>query len=75
MNAKEFLKDRNEALLSVDKNIIKAYMKKYGATNPCTSEEAFWYGMWKALKFVNDIDDVEKAAALKKIEKKMEECK
>jgi hypothetical protein len=75
MNVKEFLKDRKEALLSVDKCVIKAYMKKYGVADTCTSEEAFWYGMWKALKFVTDINDVEKAATLKKIEKKMEECK
>lgn len=48
---------------------------KYGVADIYTSEYAFWYGIWKTLKFVTDIDDDKKAVALKKIEKKMEECK
>ena len=50
-----FIKERNEALLSLDKKKIIAYMKKYGISIP-QNEKIFWAGVHKAicsLYFVN----------------------
>lgn len=47
---KKFIKERNEALLSLDENKIDNYMKKY---NPnCTkpkNEKVYWAGIHKAI--------------------------
>lgn len=48
MDIKLFLKERDEALQSLDKEKILAYCEKYGA--PCPSGElAFWGGVYKAV--------------------------
>ena len=43
-----FVKDRDEALLSLDKDKIFAYLKKYGIFEYPVNEEVFWAGMHKA---------------------------
>lgn len=43
----QFLKDRNDALLSMDKEKITAYLRKYGSP-VAQSEEIFWAGVHKA---------------------------
>ncbi|MEE0264276.1 MAG: hypothetical protein UD936_01485 [Acutalibacteraceae bacterium] len=44
----EFIKERNEALFSLDEEKIRAYSKKYGVKLP-KSEKAFWGGVYKAI--------------------------
>jgi hypothetical protein len=44
----QFLKDRDEALLSLDETKLRAYMKKYGAEAPAESN-VFWCGVHKAI--------------------------
>lgn len=43
-----FIKERNEALLSLDKKKIIAYMKKYGISIP-QNEKIFWAGVHKSI--------------------------
>lgn len=43
-----FIKERNEALFSLDKEKIKAYAKKYDVPLP-ESEYPFWKGVYLAL--------------------------
>ena len=44
---KKFLKERNEALLSLDKNKITKTLIKYGVEIP-EDEQIFWAGVHKA---------------------------
>lgn len=44
----KFIKERNEALFSLDEKKIKRYLKKYGITIP-RNEEVFWRGIYKAV--------------------------
>lgn len=44
----EFIKDRNEAFASMDKDKIIAYCKKYGVTIP-EDETIFWAGVHKSI--------------------------
>ena len=51
MNNKQlnlFVLERNEALLSLDRNRIEKFAKKYGIAFP-SSDEAFWRGVHKAI--------------------------
>jgi len=43
----EMVKDRDEALLSLDEKKIRAYAAKYGVTMP-TGWHSFWGGVHKA---------------------------
>jgi hypothetical protein len=43
-----FKRDRREALLSLDKATIMAFMRKYGEPAQASSEEVFWAGVHKA---------------------------
>lgn len=47
-DAKEFIKDRNEAFISMDKEKIIAYCKKYEITMP-EEENDFWAGVHKVI--------------------------
>ena len=49
-----FVKDRDEALLSLDKDKIFAYLKKYGIFEYPVNEEVFWAGMHKARSLASD---------------------
>jgi hypothetical protein len=51
----QFLKDRDEALLSLDKDKILAYMIKYGAHVP-RNETVFWASVHKARLALNCVD-------------------
>lgn len=50
----EFLKDRREALLSLDKVKIDAYMMKYGERSH-PDEEVYWRGIHKAITASTDL--------------------
>lgn len=49
----EFLKERNEALFSLDKDKIVAYCKKYDVPIP-EDETVFWAGIHKAILGLTD---------------------
>lgn len=44
----KFIKERNEALFSLDEKKIKRFLKKYGITIP-KNEEVFWCTIYKAV--------------------------
>lgn len=48
---KQFVKERNEALLSLDKDKIVAYMKKYDVKVP--PDRVFWASVHKAILGIN----------------------
>lgn len=48
MNVKQFVKERDEALLSLDKERIVKFLNEYGATVP-KDEMVFWAGVHKAI--------------------------
>ena len=57
---KKFLKERNEALLSLDKNKITKTFKKHGVKIP-EDEQIFWAGVHKARMEVSSFtEDVKK---------------
>lgn len=47
MNYTQYIQDRNNALLSLDRQKIERYCKKYGVQIP-QNDEAFWRGVHKA---------------------------
>jgi hypothetical protein len=51
----QFFKDRDEALLSLDKDKILAYSIKYGAYIP-KDERVFWAGVHKARLALSCVD-------------------
>lgn len=44
----QFIKDRDKALLSLEKNKILAYCAKYGVSMP-SNDASFWIGVHKAI--------------------------
>ena len=60
------MEERNRALLSADKEIIKKYMNKYNVSMP-SSDEAFWFGVKRTIS-VLDMPITEKINALNKID-------
>lgn len=50
---KDFVKERNEALFSLDEEKIRAYAKKHDVPLP-QSELAFWKGVYIALSNIPD---------------------
>lgn len=59
---KEFVKERNEALFSLDEKKIKAYMKKYCVPDP-HSERVFCAMVYKAICNIADAPPEVKAKA------------
>ena len=57
----EFVKERNEALFSLDRNKIEAYMKKYGELEVEEIEEIpenlFWANVYQAICGIKDAPD------------------
>jgi len=53
MDIEEFVKERDEALLSLDKKKIKTYMKKYQVRFCPENETSFWAGVHKAIIGIN----------------------
>lgn len=50
----KFVRERNEALLSLDREKIERFAKKYGVAMP-SSDEAFWRGVHKAICNITNI--------------------
>ena len=48
MDTKQWLKDRNEAFISMNEKKIKIYCKKYGIEIP-EDKEIFWMGVHKVI--------------------------
>ena len=51
---KQFIEERNEALLSLDKSKIERFAKKYDIHLP-TDDEVFWRGVHKAICNISSI--------------------
>ena len=47
MDFQQFLRERNTALLSLDRTRLEAYMRHYNVTIP-DDDEVFWRGVHKA---------------------------
>ena len=43
------VQERNEALFSLDKNKIIAYLRKYNLPTEASSDTVFWAGIYKAI--------------------------
>ena len=43
------VQERNEALFSLDKNKIMAYLRKYNLPTEASSDTVFWAGIYKAI--------------------------
>lgn len=48
-DVKEFVRDRDEAFLSLDRQKIEAYMEKYGIENYQVDDLTFWAGVHKGI--------------------------
>lgn len=59
MNMEKFVKERDEALLSLDKKKILAYSKKYSVKFP-KNETAFWAGVHKAITALDSATEEQK---------------
>jgi hypothetical protein len=57
---KNFVRDRDEALLSLDKEKILDYMKKYGASYKFSSDFVFWVSVHKAILQLNSATNEQK---------------
>ena len=60
----QFIEDRNDALLSLDKGKIKAYAAKYGA-RISDNDEIFWASVHKARIVIKAIPESEKEISRK----------
>ena len=61
---KQFVKDRNEALLSLDKEKIISFLNKYGTPVP-EKEIVFWAGVHKTRLEVTSFDESVKEVSRK----------
>lgn len=59
---KRFVKDRDEALLSLDKKQILAFYKKYGLPYS-KRDKVFWATVYKCIYHINDSTEKQKAEA------------
>ncbi len=62
----DFVKERNEALFSLDRKKIEAYLIKYGETAICQAPDlVFWAAVYKAICHIKDAPEaiVSKAKA------------
>lgn len=64
MNIEQIVKERDEAMLSLDKDKIVAYCKKYGVPIQ-KNETVFWAGVHKTILYLNAAtqEQKEKSAA------------
>ncbi len=54
----EFVKERNEALFSLDRNKIEAYMKKHGQPEvEEVPDDLFWASVYKAICGISNAPD------------------
>ena len=63
MNIKKYVKERDEAMLSLDKDKIVSFCKKYGVPVP-ENELVFWAGVHKAIVALNSATDEQKYSTL-----------
>lgn len=61
----KFCQDRNDALRSLDKDQIFAYMKKYRVDWFPSNEEVFWAGIHKARIAISSFSEEEKEISKK----------
>ena len=59
MNHKKFIKERDEALLSLDKEKITKFLRKCGTPVP-ENETVFWAGVHKAIIHLNSANPGQK---------------
>lgn len=64
MNYKDFIKDRNEALLSLDREKILKYCEKYNIHIP-KNDKVFWASIHKARLQVTDFSEDDKELSRK----------
>lgn len=62
LDIKRFVKDRDEALLSLDKDKILAFYKKYGLPYS-KKEKIFWATVYKCIYHINASTEKQKAEA------------
>jgi hypothetical protein len=65
----QFLKERTEALLSMNRGKIVAYYRKYGEIIP-KSEEVFWAGVHHARIALKDLPNSERMVSAKWLEER-----
>ncbi len=58
---KKFVKERDEALISLDKKKIMKFMKKYGVSFRPSNERVFWAAIHKAICNINYATEEQKA--------------
>lgn len=59
---RQFVKERDAALLSLDESIIRAYLKKRGVPIP-ESDIIFWAGVYKCVCNINSAPEDKKEIA------------
>lgn len=59
---KRFIKERDEALLSLDRDKIEAYLRKYQVPVP-RDDEVFWRGVHKAICEIESAPESAKRAS------------
>jgi hypothetical protein len=59
-----FIQDRDDALRSLDKDTILAYMKKYNIDWIPSTEEVFWAGIHKSRLAINSFSKEEKKISM-----------
>lgn len=64
MNYKDFIKDQNEALLSLEREKILKYCKKYNVHIP-KNDKIFWANIHKARLQVTDLSEEDKELSRK----------
>lgn len=63
MTTLDFIRDRDEALLSLDRQKIEAYLTKYGSPIP-PDDQIFWAGIHKARTAIKSISDEERQKSI-----------
>lgn len=61
MDISQLVKERDEALLSLDKKKIKAYMKKYNVSFEPENETTFWAAVHKSIISIKSATDEQRA--------------
>ena len=63
-NLKKFVEERNKAILSLDREKIEKYAKKYGVKLP-DDETIFWAGVHKAVIGISSATEQQKESSKK----------
>ena len=67
MNIKKFVKERNEAIFSLEKEKIVAYCKKYDIPIP-ENEQVFWVGVYKSILAIENSPEHLKQKAIERLD-------